>query len=87
LALFISFAQFGFGLSNGAYVLYLLNIFTKGAYPMSMYTIATALMMLGISLGGAVSGFVQSLLGYNGFFLWIIMINLGLVVMAFYRRN
>lgn len=83
----VAFAQFGFGLSNGAYMLYLLNAFTKGQYPMSLYAIGTALMGLSVLAGGSVSGYLQSLLGYPGFFAWILLFNFGIVFISVYNSK
>lgn len=71
IGLVIFLAQFGFGLCNGAYMLCLLNIFAKGSYPMSLYAVGTTLMVFSMIFGGAISGYLQSLLGYTGFFIWI----------------
>lgn len=84
----IAVAQFGFGLSNGAYMYYLLQRFGKGNYPMSLYATGTTLMGLSVMLGGAMSGYLQSFLGYEYFFLWIGLSSLGIVifVMAHEKR-
>jgi PAT family beta-lactamase induction signal transducer AmpG len=78
--------QFGFGLSNGVYMLYLLNSFTKDKqYPMSLYAIGTALMGLSVMIGGASSGYLQSVLGYNGFFSWILLLSFCIVLVCVYN--
>lgn len=85
----IIIAQFAYGLSNGAYMYYLLRYFSRGAYPMSLYAIGTSLMAFGVLLAGSLSGFLQYLLGYNGFFGWIIMANVIITAMTIYtiRKN
>lgn len=83
----IVLAQFGFGLINGAYMLYLVRCFAQGKYPMSMYAIGTALMGLGVTLGGMISGYMQSRLGYTGFFCWILLADLGNVLLSVYNSK
>lgn len=85
----IFIAQFGFGLSNGAYMLYLLYAFGRGKNPMSLYALGTALMGLSVVVGGAISGYLQLLLGYNAFFLWIVINNalVLLLVLILVQKN
>ena len=66
---------------------YLLNMFTKGSYPMSLYAIGTALMGLGMLFGGAISGYIQYLLGYTDFFVWILVINFCIIIISFYNSR
>jgi PAT family beta-lactamase induction signal transducer AmpG len=80
---FIALAQFGFGISNGVYLLYLLQIFGKGQYAMSLYAIGTALMGLSMTIGGMMSGYIQWLLGYNGFFIWILLASIGIIIFSY----
>lgn len=77
-------AQFGFGLSNGAYMFYLLQAFGKGPYSMSLYAIGTAIMGFGVIFGGAISGYIQYLLGYTGFFIWIVIASVGMIAFSYY---
>ncbi len=87
ISIIILISQFGFGLSNGAYMFYLLQIFSKGNYPMSLYAIGTSLMGIGVTLGGAVSGYMQYKLGYTGFFIWILIVNFGIILSAVYNKK
>ncbi len=84
ITIIIIMTQFTFGLSNGAYMLYLLNSFSKGTYYMSLYAIGTALMGFSAMFGGAISGYLQSLFGYNEFFSWIIVCNATIIVYCYY---
>lgn len=86
---FILLAQFGFGISNGIYMLYLLQVFGNGRYAMSLYAIGTALMGLSMTIGGMMSGYIQYLLGYNGFFIWIILASISIIIFSYMlvKRN
>ncbi|MDX1838786.1 MFS transporter [Legionella taurinensis] len=66
---FVLLGQLIAGLLNGAYMTYLLRIANQSPYPMSMYTLCTSIMALSYIVFGALSGFIQHLLGYPGFFL------------------
>lgn len=64
-------AQIGFGLANGAYMAFLMNSFSKEKYCTSLYAIGTGIMALSAVFFGMISGYVQTWLGYHGFFWWI----------------
>jgi PAT family beta-lactamase induction signal transducer AmpG len=83
----VAIAQFFYGLSNGAYMLYLITLFARGKYSMSLYAIGTAIMLLGIMLAGGVSGYIQAMLGYPGFFIWIVFTGIGLIFLALYNAK
>lgn len=62
--------QFGYGFGFTAYMLYLLY-FSEGRFRTAHYSICTGFMALGMMLPGMASGWIQELLGYTGFFWWI----------------
>ncbi len=84
ISVIVALAQFGFGLSNGIYMLYLLRYFGQGPHSMSLYAIGTALMGFSAVIGGAISGYIQSILGYRNFFIWIVLINAAITIFCFY---
>jgi PAT family beta-lactamase induction signal transducer AmpG len=53
-----------------------------GKYQTAHYAFATALMNLGIILPGAVSGWIQSRIGYTRFFIWVILSGLPALILA-----
>lgn len=59
--------QFGYGLGFTAYTLYMMY-FATGRYTTSHYAICTGFMALSMMLPGMVSGYLQEMLGYTGFF-------------------
>ncbi len=71
----IAIAQFAAGMANGAYMIFIIRMFGVTEYKTTYYAIATAIMALGIMLFGAISGLLQQLLGYNLFFVWIILLS------------
>ncbi len=79
----IALSQFVFGLVNGAYMGYLLSVANQSRYPMSMYTLCTAIMALSYVLFGSLSGLLEQQFGYCGFFFYIFVANCGLVIITF----
>ncbi|CAN5338191.1 MFS transporter [soil metagenome] len=78
-------AQLCFGLSNGAYMLYIINFSAKSKqYAMSLYAIGTGIMLGGMLVAGSISGYLQHYLGYNNFFIWIIIAGVGTVFLSIY---
>lgn len=64
--------QFGYGFGFTAYMLYLIY-FSRGSHSTAHYAICTAFMALGMMLPGMIAGWMQELLGYQHFFLWIMV--------------
>ncbi|AYN68480.1 MFS transporter [Euzebyella marina] len=68
----VAFEQFGYGFGFAAFLMYLIYI-AEGASKTSHYAIATGFMALGAMLPGMISGAVQKWLGYDGFFIWVVL--------------
>lgn len=68
----IFFEQLGYGFGFTAYMLYLIY-FAQGKYPTAHYAISTAFMALGMMLPGMVSGYIQEAVGYENFFIWVMI--------------
>jgi len=64
--------QFGYGFGFTAYMLYLMY-FSDGEYKTAHYAICTGFMALGMMLPGMFAGWIQEKLGYNHFFIWVII--------------
>ncbi|HCM59189.1 MAG TPA: MFS transporter [Bacteroidales bacterium] len=64
--------QFGYGFGFTAYMLYMIY-FSDGKYKTAHYAICTGFMALGMMLPGMFAGWLQEQLGYNHFFLWVMI--------------
>lgn len=64
--------QFGYGFGFAAFMMYLIYV-ADGASKTSHYAIATGFMALGMMLPGMLSGYIQEWLGYDGFFIWVVI--------------
>ncbi len=78
-----SFEQFSYGLGVSAYTVFLMRT-VRPEYRASHYAISTAFMAAGMVLPGLVSGYIQSWLGYQSFFLMSFLVAIpGLLTIAF----
>lgn len=68
----VAFEQFGYGFGFAAFLMYLIYI-AEGESKTSHYAIATGFMALGAMIPGMISGVVQEWLGYDGFFIWVVI--------------
>ncbi len=68
----VAIEQFGYGFGFTAYMLFMIYI-SEGKYRTSHYAISTAFMALGMMIPGLISGYIQTALGYQQFFVYIIL--------------
>ena len=66
----IAIEQLGYGFGFTAFMLYLIQV-SKGPYQTAHYALCTGFMALGMMLPGMIAGYIQELLGYNQFFIWV----------------
>ncbi|SFV17769.1 MFS transporter [Pseudoduganella namucuonensis] len=62
--------QFGYGLGFTSYMLYMIMV-ADGPHKTAHYAICTGFMALGMMLPQMASGWIQQMLGYQHFFLWV----------------
>lgn len=67
--------QFGYGFGFTAYMLYLIY-FADGEHKTAHYAICTAFMALGMMIPGMAAGWLQEVMGYQVFFIWIMICTL-----------
>jgi PAT family beta-lactamase induction signal transducer AmpG len=67
--------QFGYGFGFTAYMLYLIY-FADGEHKTAHYAICTAFMALGMMIPGMFAGWLQEVMGYKLFFIWIMICTL-----------
>ena len=77
----VALDQFGYGFGFTAYMLYMIW-FSQGEYSTSHYSICTAFMAAGMMLPGMVSGWLQSILGYTSFFVWVTICAIPSLILA-----
>lgn len=78
----VAIEQFGYGFGFTAYMLYMLYI-SRGEHETAHYAICTGFMALGMMLPGMFSGLVQERLGYQNFFIWILLATIPSFLVAY----
>jgi PAT family beta-lactamase induction signal transducer AmpG len=68
----VAVEQFGYGFGFTAYMLYMIYI-ARGAHPTAHYAICTGFMALGMMVPGMWSGWLQEIIGYHHFFIWVLL--------------
>ncbi|MGM0376130.1 MAG: MFS transporter [Bacteroidota bacterium] len=68
----VAIEQFGYGFGFTAYMLYMIY-FSEGKHKTAHYAICTGLMALGMMIPGMISGWVQEIVGYQNFFIWVVL--------------
>ena len=68
----IAIEQFGYGFGFTAYMLFMLYV-SRGEHETAHYAICTGLMALGMMIPGMFSGWLEELIGYQLFFLWVMI--------------
>jgi len=78
--------QFGYGFGFTAYMLFMLYFVGDSKYKTAEYAIGTSLMALGMMLPGMMSGYVEELLGYQHFFLYVLFCTIpGMALIPFLK--
>ena len=68
----VAIEQFGYGFGFTAYMLYMIYI-ADGPHKTAHFAICTGFMALGMMLPGMVSGWIQEMLGYPMFFVYVLL--------------
>ncbi|MFT3740755.1 MAG: MFS transporter [Breznakibacter sp.] len=83
----VAIEQLGYGFGFTAFTMYMMQ-FAEGEHKTSHYAMATGFMALGMMLPGMASGWLQSLVGYKLFFVWVTLCAVpGFVVVRFLKIN
>jgi len=86
VSLSVAFEQFGYGFGFTAYMLYMLHYVGESKYKTAEYAIGTSLMALGMMLPGMISGAMKELLGYENFFIYVIICSIpGIMAIKFLK--
>jgi len=74
--------MFGYGFGFVGLILYMMQVVAPGKYQTAHYAFSTGIMQLGFSLFKYVSGDIQLALGYQHFFLWVMIAALPVAVLS-----
>lgn len=73
IATALSIEMFGYGFGFVGIILYIMQVVSVGRYQTAHYALGTGVMQLGFVLFKSVSGDIQVALGYQHFFLWVLV--------------
>lgn len=68
----VAVEQFGYGFGFTAYMLYMIYV-SDGKHQTAHFAITTGFMALGMMIPGMISGWLQEIIGYQNFFIWVIL--------------
>jgi PAT family beta-lactamase induction signal transducer AmpG len=78
----VAVEKFGYGFGFTAYTMYMIMV-AQGNYKTVFYAIGTGIMALGMMIPAMGSGWIQEMLGYKNFFIWILFTTIpGFIVAA-----
>ncbi|GET31629.1 MFS transporter [Prolixibacter bellariivorans] len=77
----VGIEQLGYGFGFTAYTLYMLYV-SAGKYQTAHFAFSTGIMALGMMVPGMVSGWIQETVGYQHFFVWVMLCTIPGFVMA-----
>ena len=81
----VAFETFGYGFGFTAYMMFMIYL-SRGEYKTSHYAICTAFMALGMMLPGMISGWLQEVIGYQHFFIWVVIATIpGFILLKFLK--
>lgn len=81
----VAVEQFGYGFGFTAYMLYMIYV-SEGKHKTAHFALTTGFMALGMMLPGMISGWLQELIGYQHFFIWVMICTIpGFVVIPFLK--
>lgn len=79
--------QFGYGFGFTAFMLYLIYV-SEGEHKTAHYALCTGFMALGMMLPGMVSGWIEEMIGYQLFFIWVMLCTLpGFIIINYLRYD
>jgi MFS transporter, PAT family, beta-lactamase induction signal transducer AmpG len=77
----IAVEQFGYGFGFTAYMLFMIYI-AEGEHKTAHYAICTGFMALGMMVPGMFSGWLQEIIGYQHFFVWVVIATVPTFIVA-----
>jgi PAT family beta-lactamase induction signal transducer AmpG len=81
----IAVEQFGYGFGFAAFLMYMIMV-ADGPHKTAHYAICTGFMAMGMMLPGMVSGKIQEMLGYQHFFVWVLICCLPSVIATWFLK-
>ena len=80
----VVFEYFGYGFGFVGLMLFMMQQIAPGKYKMAHYAFATGIMNLGFMIPSAASGFFSDFLGYELFFIWVLIATIPALLAAYF---
>jgi PAT family beta-lactamase induction signal transducer AmpG len=80
----LSLEMFGYGFGFVGCILFIMQVVAPGRFTTAHYALGTGVMQLGFILSGTWSGKIQTLVGYEHFFLWVTLCALPVLLLSFF---
>jgi len=81
----VALEQFGYGFGFTAFMLYMIY-FAEGKSKTAHFAICTGIMALGMMIPGMLSGWLQEIIGYKSFFIWVMICTIpGFLIIKFLK--
>ena len=80
----ITIEWFGYGFGFVGIILFMMQQIAPGKYKMAHYAFATAVMNLGFMLPSMISGYISDYVGYQNFFLWVMVATIPSFLVAWF---
>lgn len=80
----LSLEMFGYGFGFVGVILYMMQVVAPGKYQTAHYALSTGVMQLGFVLFKYFSGAIQAVLGYQHFFIWVLLCAIPVTVLALF---
>lgn len=81
----VAVEQFGYGFGFTAYMLYMIYV-SEGEHKTAHFAITTGFMALGMMIPGMFSGWIQDIIGYQHFFVWVMIATIPSFVIAYFVK-
>ena len=81
ISLYVVIEQFGYGFGFTALMLYTIYVY-EGDYKTAHFAITTGFMALGMMLPGMISGWLQEIIGYQHFFIWVLIVTIPIFIIT-----
>ena len=79
----VAIEQFGYGFGFTAFMLYLIYV-ADGEHKTAHFAFCTALMALGMMIPGMFSGDIQEAIGYQNFFIWVLVATIPAFILTYF---
>jgi len=79
----VAVEQFGYGFGFTAYMLYMIYA-SEGEHKTAHFAITTGFMALGMMIPGMISGWLQELIGYQHFFIWVVIATIPAFIITYF---